>query len=290
MTTLYHYCSNAAFLSIISSREIFASEFTLSNDSLEGKWVREVVKQYASDIKLVEPYHQAILLQHVDVMTRYSGATGICLSEEGDLLSQWRGYADDANGVSIGFDSTCFGVEGSTLPSLRQVIYDSAAQRKLIQDILDSAIELVKAGAGGPITLFDEAVDPTITDKRQHLNAELISRMFHLSLYFYQLKNPAFSEEKEWRSISSVPSNLSQLALRQDSDGETQLHKFNFRALRDRIVPYKKVSLDNALGRPAIKELILGPRNLTPLEVAKASLIRNRWPNVEVKKSIASYR
>ena len=27
-----------------------------------------------------------------------------CLSEEGDLLSQWRGYGDDGRGFSIGFD------------------------------------------------------------------------------------------------------------------------------------------------------------------------------------------
>jgi hypothetical protein len=26
-----------------------------------------------------------------------------CFSEAGDLLSQWRGYANDAQGISIGF-------------------------------------------------------------------------------------------------------------------------------------------------------------------------------------------
>lgn len=28
----------------------------------------------------------------------------ICLSEEGDLLSQWRGYADDGRGMCLGFN------------------------------------------------------------------------------------------------------------------------------------------------------------------------------------------
>lgn len=31
-------------------------------------------------------------------------ALGFCLSEDGDVLSQWRGYADNAQGVAIGFE------------------------------------------------------------------------------------------------------------------------------------------------------------------------------------------
>jgi hypothetical protein len=65
MTTLYHYCSNTAFLSIISSREVFASEFTLSNDILEGKWIREVVRQYILE-KPLHSIQQSLLLNQID--------------------------------------------------------------------------------------------------------------------------------------------------------------------------------------------------------------------------------
>ena len=33
---------------------------------------------------------------------------GICFSEEGDLLGQWREYADKGTGLSIGFDVKWF--------------------------------------------------------------------------------------------------------------------------------------------------------------------------------------
>ena len=37
---LYHYCSNDTFLSILRNSELWLSELTLSNDSMEGIWVR----------------------------------------------------------------------------------------------------------------------------------------------------------------------------------------------------------------------------------------------------------
>jgi hypothetical protein len=38
---LYHYCSNATFLSIIESNTIRLSDLSLSNDSQEGRWGRQ---------------------------------------------------------------------------------------------------------------------------------------------------------------------------------------------------------------------------------------------------------
>ena len=40
----------------------------------------------------------------VGVVLRYNVALGTCFSEERDLLSQWRGYANDGAGFSVTFD------------------------------------------------------------------------------------------------------------------------------------------------------------------------------------------
>ena len=42
--TLYHYCSNATFTSIIESKSIRLSLLTLSNDTKEGQHVRDVME------------------------------------------------------------------------------------------------------------------------------------------------------------------------------------------------------------------------------------------------------
>jgi hypothetical protein len=203
------------------------------------------------------------------------------------LLSQWRGYADDGNGVSIGFDSTRFGVRESSLPVLRQVIYDPAEQRKTIQPTLDEAIDLLDREASRGTAVLAGGSDEKV--KEEVLS--LPETMFLLFPHLYTLKNPAFREEKEWRSITLIPSNPAQIRMLTDEEEDQQKFKnMNFRALRDRIVPYMKLPLDTKLGGSTITEVILRPRNITPISIAKACLMRNEWPDVDIKKSTASYR
>jgi hypothetical protein len=133
---LCHYCSNESFISIISTKEIWASEFSLSNDIMEGKWIREIFSKYC-DEKSVSASNQNALLRHLDSLIAFSGGAGFCMSEDGDLLSQWRAYASNGGGVSIGFDSEYLKSLGSLKrdrsdkfnASLTKVEYDVAAQR-----------------------------------------------------------------------------------------------------------------------------------------------------------------
>src|SRR5271154_3613127 len=105
---LYHYCSNSSFLSIIGSSGIRASEFSLSNDHLEGKWSKRLLNDFCSKKVGMQLIQRGLLLEQFDGLLEYFGAVGVCLSEDGDLLSQWRGYAADGGGIAIGFDSTFF--------------------------------------------------------------------------------------------------------------------------------------------------------------------------------------
>jgi ribosomal protein S16 len=293
MAVLYHYCSNAAFLSIISTHKIYASEFTLSNDILEGKWIREVVQRYCNE-KNVSFYNANTIIEEVDKLTSFLGAAGICLSQEGDLLSQWRAYSTNGSGVSIGFDQSCFGVDGSPLPSLQQIIYEPTDQKKLIQNRMDRAIELVGKGAigSGRIRSLLETAGQSEHDKRekQALDREFLVEIFALFPHFYILKNPAFQEEREWRSVTLI---IPQNNVNPDAESEGSgwyLNQMDFRALADRIVPHKEFSLDNNLGSSVICEVILGPRNVTPVRVVEAALLHHGWKGVPVRKSTASYR
>lgn len=293
MATLFHYCSNTAFLSIVSSHKIYASEFTLSNDVLEGKWIKEVVQDYCREREL-SYFHSTTIIEEVETLTGWLGAAGICLSQEDDLLSQWRAYSSNGSGVSIGFDQNCFGVEGSGLPSLQPIIYTPSAQKQAIKGPMDRAIDLVKRGAIASVrsrTILALA-GRTDDDKRElsEIDKEFQRTVFELFPLLYILKNPAFQEEKEWRSISLIlPPN--KLFPDTDSEGAGwHLNHMEFRALVDRIIPYKEFSLDTTLGRPVIREIVLGPRNVTPVGVIEAALLRYGWSGVTVRKSTASYR
>lgn len=290
MATLYHYCSNASFLSIISTHKVWASEFTLSNDLLEGKWIRQVVQSYC-DEKNIDFFKRNILLEQLDHLIAFIGGAGICLSQEGDLLSQWRAYSDNGSGLSIGFDQSCFGVEGSPLPTLKQVIYDPDVQKQLIQPNMDRAIELIEEGAGNRPSLlgnFGETEEERRV--REARDNDLVVAIFGLFPHLYILKNPAFQEEKEWRSVTIIiaPNQLAEIS---ESQGAGQLlTQLKFCARVDRIVPYAELPLDTKLDRPVICEIVLGPRNVTPTKVVEAALLHHGWKGVRVRKSTASYR
>ena len=116
--TLYYYCSNRVFLSIIENKKIWLSSLMQSNDSLEGKIILNTIKILFNDKILAENLQPAEKERMVDAFNIFckffSGniekvmCLGICFSEKRDLLSQWRGYADDGSGVCIGFPMSLF--------------------------------------------------------------------------------------------------------------------------------------------------------------------------------------
>lgn len=98
---LYHYCATETFLSILRHRSIWMSSLNLTNDSTEGKVMIRSILRYAA-LRGVYNGLERWLEQALGMIN--AGETfGFCLSEQSDLLSQWRGYADDGRGVSIGF-------------------------------------------------------------------------------------------------------------------------------------------------------------------------------------------
>jgi hypothetical protein len=145
---LYHYCSNASFLSIIENKSIWASEFSLSNDTLEGKWIRRIFGECYEDHGL-SWFESHEILSEFDGVLSFLGAAGFCMSEDGDLLSQWRGYADNGEGVSIGFKAESLKAirkAGAGLanpsPSLEKIEYEKERQKAQINDNVDRIIDL----------------------------------------------------------------------------------------------------------------------------------------------------
>src|SRR3984893_12929216 len=247
---IYHYCSNACFLSIISTRSIWASEFSLSNDLLEGKWIRRVFSDCCEDRKIPENERTG-LLGMLDSLSEYIGAAGFCMSEESDLLSQWRAYSDNACGVSIGFNSDYLESLSDLKrdrnddfnAALRQVEYEADRQRALIKDALEQIYSRSGTGAFTPLTLLTNT--PEKEKERKDARRSLSLAMFLLFPNLYSFKNPAFREEREWRFISLVtPADTSQ---------GFDIDRMDFRPLLDRIVPYRTIALEN-VGKNAIAE------------------------------------
>lgn len=97
---LYHYCTNAAALSIFQLKHLRLSPLALANDSGEGQFGRDQLRK--AYFRLQNSANQETL---DDALAMYN-VFSVSFSKEADLLSQWRGYGDDGAGVAIGFKST----------------------------------------------------------------------------------------------------------------------------------------------------------------------------------------
>jgi hypothetical protein len=290
---LYHYCNTDSFVSIIRSQSIRLSSLSLSNDSMEGRLVRAAILRLAERDGLSEDA-KAELRESLVFNERFFDGLGFCLSSYGDLLSQWRGYADDACGVSIGFGApylrSLVHSERVRDPhfALHQVRYKQVEHEAEIDDIYAELRKLIKAGAfkrpgmsglldtRSPLQMMadDEAI--------KQANEQLMFKLYELAPKQFTLKASAFSEEKEWRLVSVIEGN--------------KFNECEYRASRNRVIPFRTIRLGNltTIGTSRklkpIREVFLGPKNATPTNVVQAMLKQAGFGDVRVKKSKATYR
>lgn len=208
---------------------------------------------------------------------------GFCMSEDGDTLSQWRGYADDGRGISIGFSHEFLTAITKTnqLVRLQKVIYNLDDQKQRVREIFPKVKELISEGAVSiprPGSLLGLKTEEQLQAEREQYrskNSELFGTLATLQPIWFSFKNPAFREENEWRlAMTTIP----------------PFHT-DFRTADGRLIPYEAVSFPAMQGdAKVIEHLILGPKNATPVRVVEAFLRRYGFQDVSVSLSTASYR
>lgn len=275
--TLYHYCSNSTFHSIIEGSTIWLSSLTHTNDWMEGRLLSDLFAQIVredEDVSAKADYLQAIQKAFLD----YSPGFGFCLSKEGDVLSQWRGYADNAQGVSIGFNPLCLNGYPKTVlvpPSLEEVIYDRDEQVK----VLSSLYSQIKSNIAKFNDLHDTELDTREIgggdDCIRNINKANLHRcllQIHEHTTFL-IKSNGFYEEQEVRMFSMTPATSDCVC---------------YRPVGAKCVPYIPYELPRS--HQTINRVFMGPKNKTPINVVKAMLKKYGFGDVEIVESSIPYR
>jgi hypothetical protein len=203
-----------------------------------------------------------------------------CLSESGDLLSQWRAYARDGTGISIGFSSDFLIRDygpvnfGKAFYELLKVDYGEAELRdslapiaRQLEDEFGSYGEFVALKGGitrqdAVRTLADrEAKTQGLFVARNESSPALLSQLLKslapLHFRIYGTKPKTFHEECEWRLLRHRHrTNLPEIEY---FAGETSIRPF---------IPC--LIADPA--REAIREIILGPKHQTDLNWMRSFL------------------
>jgi hypothetical protein len=272
---LYHYCSADSFAAICTSRSLRLSDLFAMNDFLELHWGYRIWELAASEM-LHEVEKE--FLDEIDEVLHGSGfntlLVGACLSEDGDVLSQWRAYSNDGQGYAIGFDATIF-------PSLPvrplRVLYDEKKQ-----------IEEAKA--------FIKAVYETEESEKVKFGSAFGTACAVFSADLASFKNPAFSEEREVRIIHALALEESNDSLKLIDEGGTAFEAdslpsdIKFRMKGEVPVAYIDIDFTNDGKVNPIKEVVLGPKNDAILMGVSIYLETLGIGNVKIRKSSASYR
>ncbi|MCA0432423.1 MAG: DUF2971 domain-containing protein [Proteobacteria bacterium] len=193
----------------------------------------------------------------------------------GDLLSQWRSYANDGGGVAIGFDA-------SKLCKLStrnvEVIYSKEEQ-------VNHFYTMIRAS--------HDTYQHVPKNKRRKFLDE-IGHIMHLDLVCF--KNPAFSEEGEvrfMRAVGVLKVGESGWTLK-DSGGQGERLSsaklpIKFRPRANGIVAFIEMPIQG-LGDNLIRNVVLGPKsNCNGVEISMA-LNAAGFRDAEVTKSSATYR
>jgi hypothetical protein len=272
---LYHYCDAASFSAICTSKKMRFSDLFSMNDFMEMYWGYHIWEQAASEV--IDGVGRDFL-DKIDEVIHTSGVYGLilasCYSLDGDVLSQWRAYADDGRGYAIGFrakDLMDLPVRPLT------VLYDAKGQIAEVRDVITDL----------------HTKENSQTEK---FGGEFRETCITLSFDLAALKNPAFREEKEIRLIHLLnfepSSNFQRLV---DPGG------FSFGKQREGLqvmfrmrsnVPVAFIDYDFTNGGVInpIKEVVVGPANDALLTGISVFLETLGLSSVVVRQSKASYR
>lgn len=258
--TLYHYTNSAVLVSIIQSRKIRLSARWHLNDPREGEDFKDLLNEYVS-AKRADEEKAKIAMKSLDSLRFYVA----CFSEDGDLLSQWRAYAQDGEGLSIGFN--------------REYLFKClATQSEMVARPVEYADNLGDLNSNGEAyTAFSTVLTHGAAPGDKVLQT--------LAKVRWAIKRKAYQEEKEHRLIltsvnpTSTPAPL----------GKTKV-KRQFFGAKTEVRDYVEVEFDAADWALLIPEVVIGPKNRTDLTVLQDFLAANGLPNTTTRISAVHYR
>ena len=274
---IYHYCSSDSFLAICTSQCLRFSDVFAMNDFMEMYWGYHMWER-AAGAMLASGKVERALVDDIDAIVHESTGRALslaaCFSRNGDVLSQWRAYADDGTGYALGFKAAAM-VKLAVHPL--RVEYDPETQLAEIKSLILALHE----------------VESTVDKPR---GPEFFESCARLAFDLAALKNPAVSEEDEVRLVRLVNFEPSNSSLRLVDPGGTAVdksaepHSVVFHASKG--IPVAHVDLDftNSGAVSPISDVVLGPRNEALPSGVSIFLETLGIPNVKVRKSAASYR
>lgn len=307
---IYHYCSLEAFISIMENGSLRMCDIMKSNDSAEIEYGIKLLRGYLrnlclsfcnehivdSDIKefFIGIDYDELISQIIDnnQLIYYTA----CFSSEKDLLSQWRGYANDGKGVVIGFFTKDF-MNENNFGNARfgKMIYDEEMQKNCLKECIENRLkDVVQVNGHADLCLYENAIK------------EAIYSILHEIAFF---KNNAFKEENEWRLVCYLNYNSSDSAATNregfqticsdrikefecaNNDKSLIKRKIKFKCTEKKLVSYIEFDFQN-VKKSIVSDIMIGPKSQVSYADIRLFLNANEFDlsKIKVIKSNATYQ
>lgn len=196
--TLYHYTNLHGLKAIIENQCFFSSNSAYLNDKKEYYYgidlFKKCIEEKKESIKNKKGLNFISEIQKELEKKLVSFHYVTCFSLDGDLLSQWRAYADDGKGIAIGLDLKKLIEAFRPKANGMYIEYNYQNQKEIVNEIIDTCYNFYIS----ELKVLNLLKEP---------NLELIIAKEILEIidkYVGQFKHSSFSEEKEFRFDLSI--------------------------------------------------------------------------------------
>lgn len=314
--TIYHYCSVETFLNIIRNHTIRLSDLCKSTDRMELKSLldavqKEIMEQYRNNFDFPDTIIYGMEMDNAfsfmlqALISKMKNDTdqmlfGVCFSEEGDLLGQWREYADKGTGLAIGFDVKWFqNLCKNESFKFSKIRYGYSKENE----------DIVKKYAA---EIYNEMLTAMLQGKSKDIieepyDATYFMRLARLCIYEESIfiKKNEYENEREWRLILDDEETRKSY---EEWDMYYNWQKKNteicqkliyklipngmeFMAKNGKIIPYLDMKFDLDKDNLPIKKVVIGPNcKVDELDVYHLlSFYKFDGDKIEIVRSQSSY-
>jgi len=194
-------------------------------------------------------------------------------------LSQWRGYADNGKGVSIGFRfDLLYDIIG--IPSKSHGVNQAVGQAPTASTFI-LGYENIIYDTGGIKAIIEQILKDNGTSELDAMSVKELATT---------IKNESFAEEHETR-ITYTPDNPHQTRPNEIIDKSlSRLSEQKYRISDNRMVPYFELDYSNQTNSLFVPEIVLGPKCKLDKNVVEEFLRSNQFDSTKVSRSKSSYR
>jgi len=269
---IFHYTNTEAFYQIIKNKTLRLSSHKYLNDNKELKILEELLNEDYLNQRDIH-YNIDRLNELKQIMGKINNQESFVLSfsKHQDLLSQWRGYADNSKGVSIGFN----------INNLRNKLMELMPRTSKASDVAKIWMQPVIYELKNQLEKLsiDKYYQP-LPDRKK-----IISTDFWLKSISCILKPQSFKEEDEVRITYTPNIEIDKAGIKVDGP----LREIKYLHSNGKLKPYFEIQFGT--WNKFISSITIGANcKISEYELKRFLLINNFNPSeLEIKRSSLTY-